>query len=108
MRVDPLRGDTTIAGLDLVSLYSSPLGSYAKGKEWFEADEPIRLGGVDFAKNAPALRYDPTDLLRVGEFEGVPVFAEKGGAVNPSIIYVLVDHECRFQPYYLIEGRPPR
>jgi hypothetical protein len=40
------------------------------------------------------------DVTRIGWIEGVPVYTEPGDADAATVIYVAVDAEGTFQPYY--------
>ncbi|HYW05999.1 MAG TPA: hypothetical protein VE913_03530, partial [Longimicrobium sp.] len=40
-----------------------------------------------------------SEVSRVGEFQGVSLFAETGMTGRPEVIYVLVRPGCEFQPY---------
>jgi hypothetical protein len=39
------------------------------------------------------------EVTRVGEFQGVPIFAEAGRTAPYEVIYVPVRPGCEFQPY---------
>ena len=65
-------------------------GSYADGREWFTGDEPIELDEREYSKSGEPLRLACADIERVGEHEGVPLFAERGGERPHDIVYVPV------------------
>jgi hypothetical protein len=43
------------------------------------------------------------DLVRVGDHREWPVFAERGGERDPSVVYVPLRSICEFQPYQVAE-----
>ena len=50
-------------------------GAYARGHFWFESDRVLVFEGADFRKSGEPFEIDCTQILRVGVYEGVPVFA---------------------------------
>lgn len=50
-------------------------GAYAEGAFWYEDDQVIVFEGGDFAKSDDLFPIDCIQILRVGLYEGVPVFA---------------------------------
>lgn len=63
-------------------------GSYAEGRQWFIADEPIRLEGREFAWTDGDVRLNCDEIVRVGEYAGVPVFADRAAAPPFEIVHV--------------------
>jgi hypothetical protein len=98
---DVATGDTTIDGRRFSEVYPSTSPPYAEGVEWFVRMDPVRVGPPPYDRK---FRYglpitfqahDLETLQRVGERDGVPLFAERG---IPSIIFVPL-RGCEFQPY---------
>jgi len=98
---DTATGDTTIGGRRFSEVYPATSPPYAEGVEWFARMDVIRIGpppydmkeryGLTRTLEAPELET----LQRVGERDGVPLFAENGVA---DVIFVLV-RGCEFQAY---------
>ena len=102
--LDPVSGDTLLAGRSVKELYRTQESPYAMGRAWFQRNNPIRIGSSRLFKNFPPRRFGPEELVQVGEFQGTPLFVEVGARThNPSIVYVLVDASCLFQAYYVSE-----
>ncbi|MBV9110354.1 MAG: hypothetical protein JO306_13160 [Gemmatimonadetes bacterium] len=98
---DMATGDTTIDGRRFSDVYPAPSPPYAEGVEWFARMDPVRVGPPPYDWK---FRYglpitfrarDLETLQRVGERDGVPLFAEHG---IPAIIFVPL-RGCEFQPY---------
>jgi hypothetical protein len=73
------RGDTLI-GPDRVPISTlRPVvafaGSYAAGAFWFESGRVVVFEGADYGKSDDPFPIDCGQILRVGLYEGVPVFA---------------------------------
>jgi hypothetical protein len=89
----PLR--ITPAGDTLVGASYSPLrslrpamtfaGGYASGAFWFENDEVMVFEGADFGKGSDTFPIECNQILRVGYYQGVPVFADRA-AERPLVI----------------------
>jgi hypothetical protein len=65
-------------------------GSYAAGRDWFEADEPILLDDRGYRKSGAQVGLDCADIVPVADVEGVPVFAARGAASPFEVLYVPV------------------
>jgi len=65
-------------------------GTYAGGLPFYEADEPVRLGGRSYGKSGRLVRVSCGEVIRIGEYAGVPVFAERGSGRPPARLYVPV------------------
>lgn len=74
---------------------------YAAPKRWYVENEPIVIEGSQYIKYAPPRSFRPGELQRVGEYDGVPVFAESASPARPpDVVYVPV-RGCEFQSYHL-------
>jgi hypothetical protein len=65
-------------------------GTYARGHSWFTRDEQVRFENRNYMRLGSAARQDCNDLKNVGDFEGVPVFAEIAAPAPLALIYVPV------------------
>lgn len=63
-------------------------GAYASGAFWFENDEVIIFEGADFGKAPEAFPIDCDEILRVGVYQGVPVFADR--AANRPLVILFI------------------
>lgn len=77
-------------------------GVYASDAEWFNDDSEIEHGGYPYEKAGEQISPNCTTITRVGEWMGVPLFAESAAAGEDPIpmIYVPVT-PGRWQPYEL-------
>lgn len=97
-RVDPVRGDTTVNGVPFSQAYPST-GEYAAGESWYVDHEYVQFDDRPFVPLGLPRVLEPRDLVRFGEFEGVPLFKEAGENRRPDVIYVPERPGCVFQPY---------
>lgn len=65
-------------------------GNYAQGKQWFEDDEPLEFEEREYSKSGEPLRLNCADIERVGEHEGVPLFADRSQERPLDMVYVPV------------------
>ena len=65
-------------------------GSYADGREWFEAGEPIRFGGAEYVRTGDPSPLNCSAIVRVGEHAGVPLFADRGAEPPFAVLHVPV------------------
>ena len=52
-------------------------GEYAQGQNWFENDESITFEEANYQKSGGEIRLNCPDIMRVGEYEGVLLFARR-------------------------------
>lgn len=52
-------------------------GDYAQGRAWFEQDQQITFEEASYQKSGGEIRLECPDIMRVGEFQGVPLFARR-------------------------------
>jgi hypothetical protein len=71
---------------------------YASGTVWFINHEPLETRGQRFTKYGLPRVIPAQQLRRMGEFRGVPLFAEVG-MDEPDVYYVPIRPGCEFQPY---------
>jgi len=65
-------------------------GTYADGLPFYEAGEPVSLEERRYGKVGGLLDLACGDMVQVGEFAGVPLFAERGSTRPPDRLYVPV------------------
>ena len=65
-------------------------GEYAEGRAWFENDEAITFERTQYQKSGGEVRLDCPDIMRVGEYQGVPLFARRDATRPYEILYVPV------------------
>lgn len=65
-------------------------GSYAEGHEWFGAGQPIRFDGREYVRTGDPSPLNCSEILRVGEHEGVPLFANRGAGTPFVVLQVPV------------------
>lgn len=84
--------------------YPATAPHYAAGATWFINSGDVRLEDREYVRfGVPRLITGTTQLQRVGEFEGVPMFAETGASAPYSVLYVPTRPGCEFQPFQLRE-----
>ncbi len=94
---NPTAGDTTVNGQPFATAY--PMNAmYAANATWFINNEPVMFQNRRFVKYGLPRVLGVNEVTRVGDFQGVPVFAE-AGQTRPDVIYVPVRSGCEFQPY---------
>jgi hypothetical protein len=86
-------GDTTWAG------GMQSMAGYAAGATWFINNEPVMVMGRRYVKYGLPRVLGVNEVTRVGEYQGVSVFAETGATGTPEVLYVPVRAGCEFQPY---------
>ena len=90
-------GDTTVAGRPFGQAYPATAG-YAAGAGWYIQGEPIMLDRRRYVKFGLPRVLGVNEVARMGEYQGVPVFAE-AGMTRPEVVYVAIRPGCEFQPY---------
>ena len=92
--------DTTYQGRRFSEAFPATTG-YAGGATWYINTEPMMLNGRRYVKYGLPRVLGVNEVTRVGEFQGVSVFAETGATGTPEVVYVPVRTGCEFQPYQL-------
>ncbi|HEU0016544.1 MAG TPA: hypothetical protein VFQ45_22880 [Longimicrobium sp.] len=72
---------------------------YAVNAPWFIAHEPIEHAGRTFRKYGLPRILGVRELVRAGEYRGVPLFTGVGPDAPAGIVYVPARTGCEFQPY---------
>ena len=88
-------GDTMMNG----QRFTPSTAGYAAGASWFINNEPVMMMGRRYVKYGLPRVLGVNDVTRVGEYQGVSVFAETGATGTPEVLYVPVRPGCEFQPY---------
>ena len=65
-------------------------GAYADGRDWFVQDEAIDFEDHEYVKFGGEVSLDCPDIQQVGEWQGVPLFAEVGAEEPYETLYVPV------------------
>lgn len=65
-------------------------GVYAENQQWFVDDEEIELERRAFSRSGNPRSLNCNDIMRVGEYEGVPLFAERSAERPLEMIFVPV------------------
>jgi hypothetical protein len=93
IRVDAV-GDTLVGSgavpLDDLRPGLDFAGSYAAGAFWYQDDQVIVFEGGDFGKSPDVFPMDCAQILRVGMYQGVPVFAVISARRPLDVIFVPV------------------
>ncbi|MDE2973253.1 MAG: hypothetical protein OXU64_00845 [Gemmatimonadota bacterium] len=65
-------------------------GGYAGALEWFLADEPLRFEDREYSRTDEDVRPNCDDIVRVGDYRGVAVFADRSAEPPFEILHVPV------------------
>lgn len=94
-----LTGDTLVDGKPFRNVYPASTPPYALNAPWLYK-ELITLRGATYTAYGPPQILTPDGLIRVGEFRGIPLFAEEGTQNSrPGMLLVPLRPGCEFQPY---------
>ncbi len=78
-------------------------GDYASGRTWFENNQDITFERRQYQKSGGTVRLNCPDLMRVGEYQGVPLFVNRGAERPYTTLYVPVTPGV-WQPYESLRG----
>ena len=84
-------------------------GTYAAGRGWFDGDEPVELEDHEYVRFGGMVALDCREIIQVGAFDQVPLFAEVGTEAPHEILYVPARPGI-WQPYELspeVRGSAP-
>lgn len=96
---DPVSRDTTVAGIPLSDAHPATTPPYLGGAEWYARDEMVLFERRRYLRYGLPRVVRPAALTRVGEFRGIPLFAESRRHAM-RYVYALVNPGCEFQPYW--------
>lgn len=65
-------------------------GTYAEGRDWFVADQPITFENLEYLKSGGEVGLECAQIMRVGEYQGVPLFALRTAERPFEMLYVPV------------------
>lgn len=88
------RGDTLV-GPNRVSVSTlgpavAFAGEYAAGRSWFQGDEAIQLDDREHVQSGGDIGLDCSRIMQVGQFDGVPLFADVGSMSPYERLYLPV------------------
>ncbi|HEU4558939.1 MAG TPA: hypothetical protein VFS20_13860 [Longimicrobium sp.] len=95
---NPSTGDSTVNGRPLREVYPVT-AEYAAVARWYAMNEPITFAGRRYVKYGLPQVLGSSDVVRVGNVQGVSVFAEPYADARPYVIYLPVEVGCIFQSY---------
>lgn len=72
--------------------------AFAPSRAWFRNTEPILFGSTRFLMYGLPRELAPDELTRIGELQGVPIYAEAGASGTHEVIYVAIGSGA-YQPY---------
>jgi hypothetical protein len=98
-KYDPESGDTTVDGRPLAETHPATSPPYLAGAEWYARDEMVEFERRRYVRYGSPRVVSPAPLTRVGEFRGIPIFAESRDS-GLRVVYALVNARCEFQPYW--------
>jgi hypothetical protein len=65
-------------------------GEYATGRSWFESDAAIPFGDREYVQSGGEVSLNCANIMQVGEYDGVPLFANTGTTAPYQTLYVPV------------------
>lgn len=75
------------------------IAGYAGGEPWLTRGDPLPFGGATFTRTGGERRVQASLLQRVGEYQGILLFAGLDDAPPPDALYVPTAPGCVFQPF---------
>ena len=91
-------GDTTINGRPPREVF--PDGpEYAGQASWYVNNEPVTADRRRLVKYGLPRVLGAWDVVKVGTYQGVPLFAEPSAPRPLEVVYAPVTPFCEFQPY---------
>jgi hypothetical protein len=103
----PARGDTVVMvsgeRRPFATVYPSVAPDYAAGETWYINNDSITVMDTEYVRFGVPRVITSGQLTRVGDHEGVGVYAETGADMPYSVIYVPLRPGCEFQPYQVRE-----
>lgn len=74
------------------------VAGYATGESWFDSDS-ISFRNATFVKVQRERRIEIDQVVRIGDFQGIPVFAGAGDEAPHDAVYLPTRSGCVFQAY---------
>lgn len=75
------------------------IAGYAGQEPWFTRSQPVSLQRRQYMRYGGERRVPIDKLKRVGEFQGIPLFAAPEDTIPPPAVYAPVRSGCIFQAY---------
>jgi hypothetical protein len=72
---------------------------YAGQESWFTQGQAITLQGRSYMKYRGERRVPLTQLRRVGDYQGIPLYSAPADSVRPQAVYVPARVGCIFNAY---------
>lgn len=66
-------------------------GEYAQDRAWFINDDPIEFEEMEYVQSGGERDLDCASIMQVGEYDGVPLFADTGAERPFETLYVPVE-----------------
>ncbi|HEX6369061.1 MAG TPA: hypothetical protein VF006_09010 [Longimicrobium sp.] len=80
-------------------------GEYASVAGWYVNDEPITVRGRPFRRHARPRVLGIEEVVKIGEHDGVGVYAEAEDTASASrVVYLPTRPGCEFQPYVDVDS----
>lgn len=95
----PAMNDTVIGGRAFAQAHPATAPDYAVGASWFIQQDRVDFVDGTWVKFGVTRVIQPSQLQRVGEMMGTPLFADVGRQAPYDVVYVPVRPGCEFQPY---------
>jgi hypothetical protein len=90
-----------------ISTLAPLTGEYASVAGWYVNDEPITIHGRRFRRSALPRILSTLEVLKIGEYRGVGVYAEAADTARASsVVYLPSRPGCEFQPYMNVDSIP--
>jgi hypothetical protein len=97
---NPATGDSTADGRPVREAYPATAG-YAASADWYINSAPVPFNGRRYVRYGLPRVLGTTEVISVGAYAGVALFAEPAAPPVPEVIYVPIRPGCEFQPYQL-------
>lgn len=82
--------------------YSPAAPPFADKKEWYGRHEAIPYRGTRFLQYGLPVMRSPFQIRRIGEYDGIAVYADTDAVrnlENPGVLLVPISPGCEYQPY---------
>jgi hypothetical protein len=97
--VDPQTGDTLVSGRPFAEVFPTDAPHYLAAAEWAANGAWVVYDRRRYISYGTPRTLRPADLVRVGEFRGVPLFARTAEGAYRSL-YLPIRPGCEFQLYH--------
>lgn len=91
------------AGAQVLMQPTEPPSDSAVMAPWFVADEPVVWNGIVFHQAGPQVFFNGNTMVRVGWFEGTPIYADT--TIEPNSIVLVPMGGRMMQPYERVRDR---